>query len=135
MTVLAALRRVPPSALLLVGCLAVASACAKARPVVTPGPITTPRFPEFVFPAIPPGLTLPAATAAHQAGWQWLQLGDLRNADRSFASALKASPQFYPAEAGLGLVALAHKDARAAAGHFDRALAADPSYAPALAGR
>ena len=135
MTVRTVLRRLPSSVLLLAGSLAVASACAKARPVVTPGPITTPRFPEFVFPAIPSALAVPAASAAHQAGWQWLQLGDLRNADRSFASALKASPQFYPAEAGLGLVALAHKDARAAAGHFDRALVADPSYAPALAGR
>lgn len=135
MTALAALRRLPPSVLLLAGCLAVASACAKARPVVAPGPITAPKFPEFVFPAIPPALDPPAASGAHQAGWQWLQLGDLRNADRSFASALKLSPQFYPSEAGLGLVALARQDARAAAGHFDRALAADPAYAPALAGR
>lgn len=135
MTGLAVLRRLPRSVLHLAVCLTVASACAKARPAVAPGPITTPKFPEFVFPAIPPALASPMVTASHQAGWQWLQLGDLRNADRSFAAALKAAPPFYPAEAGLGLVALARKDARAAAGHFDRALAADPAYAPALAGR
>ena len=44
--------------------------------------------------------------------WQWLQAGDARAAERSFAAALKAAPDFYPAEAGLGYVALARKDAR-----------------------
>ena len=48
---------------------------------------------------------------------------------------LKTAPQFYPSEAGLGYVALARKDYRAASSHFDRALAADAAYAPALAGR
>jgi tetratricopeptide (TPR) repeat protein len=116
--------------------VALAGACAVPRkPAAPPGPVVSPKFPEFIYPAPPGQLGSPEAAAAHQAGWQWLQFGDLRNAERSFSSALKDAPAFYPSEAGLGFVALARKDARAAASHFDRALAADAAYAPALAGR
>ena len=69
------------------------------------------------------------------AGWQWLQIGDLKAAERNFASSLKLTPDFYPAEAGLGYVALARKDHDAALQHFDRAVVANPRYAPALTGR
>ena len=114
--------------------LALAAACAtKPVPVVTPsGP---PRFPDFVFPAAPDQLAPPEVAASHQSGWQWLQAGEFRTADRYFAAALKLAPGFYPAETGLGYVALAKKDMKEAAAHFDRALAASASYAPALAGR
>jgi tetratricopeptide (TPR) repeat protein len=116
--------------------LTVAGACAAPRrPAGLPGPVASPKFPEFVYPAPPSGLAAPEAASSHQVGWQWLQSGDLRNAERSFSAVLKSAPEFYPSEAGLGFVALARKDARAAASHFDRALAADALYAPALAGR
>jgi tetratricopeptide (TPR) repeat protein len=116
--------------------VALAGACAVPRkPAAPPGPVVSPKFPEFIYPAPPGQLGPPEAAAAHDAGWQWLQLGDLRNAERNFSSVLKDAPAFYPSEAGLGFVALARKDARAAASHFDRALAADAAYAPALAGR
>ena len=113
---------------------AVAAGCAKKVPAAAPvaGP---PRFPDFVFPALPAQLDAGPARTNHQAGWQWLQAGDLKAAERNFSAALKLTPGLYPAEAGLGYVALARKDAREAATHFDRALAASPSYAPALAGR
>src|SRR5690606_31193793 len=65
----------------------------------------------------------------------WLQAGDLRAAERQFAAALKASPDFYPAEAGLGYVELAGKDHEKAADRFKRAVQANPSYVPALVGR
>jgi tetratricopeptide (TPR) repeat protein len=97
--------------------------------------VVTARYPDFVVPAVPAGLGSPIAVEHHQAGWQWLQSGDLRAADRNFTAALKASPGFYPAEAGLGYSALARKDEEGALQHFDRAIVGNPRYAPALAGR
>ena len=121
---------------LLAACLlaAVAAGCAKKAPAVAP-PAGAARFPDFVFPSVPAALDAAPALGSHQTGWQWLQAGDLKAAERNFSAALKSTPAFYPAEAGLGYVALARKDAKDAAGRFDRALAANPSYAPALAGR
>jgi tetratricopeptide (TPR) repeat protein len=69
------------------------------------------------------------------AGWGWLQAGDLRAAERNFASALKQSASFYPAEVGLGYVALANKKQKDALLHFDRAVVVNPRYPPALSGR
>ncbi len=102
---------------------------------VAPPTPTTPKFPDFVFPDAPANAG-PAAAMDHQhAGWQFLQGGDTRAAEREFNAALKQSPDFYPAEAALGYSALARKDASGAIGHFDRALARNASYAPALAGK
>ena len=110
------------------------AACAPRSAPVLPAP-GAPRFPDFVFPAAPANLGPPAAVAAHELGWQWLQAGDLRAADRNFTAALKQAPGFYPSETGMGYLALARKDNKEAAAHFERALAANPGYAPALAGR
>jgi tetratricopeptide (TPR) repeat protein len=114
--------------------LGAVSACAPKTAAVLPaaGP---PRFPEFVFPAVPARIGSPEVTATHELGWQWLQAGDLKAADRNFTAALRLAPGFYPSEAGLGYLALARKDTREAAAHFERALAANAAYAPALAGR
>jgi tetratricopeptide (TPR) repeat protein len=118
---------------LLAAIVAVMPACAsKTAP---PPAVVTERFPDFVVPAAPGGLGTTATIERHKAGWQWLQAGDLRAADRNFTAALKLSPAFYPAEAGLGYAALARKDHDAALQHFDRAVVANPRYAPALAGR
>ena len=118
---------VPVVALLLV------TACAtKTAP---PPAVSTPHFPDFVFPAAPEGIGTAATLERHNAGWQWLQIGDLKAAERNFDSSLKLTPDFYPAEAGLGYVALARKDHDAALQHFDRAVVANPRYAPALTGR
>jgi tetratricopeptide (TPR) repeat protein len=114
--------------------LGLAAACAPKTAVVAPPP-GPPRFPDFVFPSAPPALGSPQVAAVHELGWQWLQAGDLKAADRNFSAALRLVPGFYPAEAGLGYLALARKDTREAAAHFDRALAANAAYAPALAGR
>ena len=110
------------------------AACAPKSAPVLPAP-GAPRFPEFVFPAAPATLGPPGVVATHELGWQWLQAGDLRAADRNFTAALRVAPGFYPAETGMGYLALARKDNKEAAEHFDRALAASPRYAPALAGR
>jgi tetratricopeptide (TPR) repeat protein len=121
-------------ALLLVAVTVAIAGCApKASPV--PPAITAPRFPEFIQPLVPPGLGTPAALERHQFAWRWLQAGDLRAAERNFTAALKQAPAFYPAEVGLGYVALAGKKHKEALLHFDRAVVANPRYAPALGGR
>jgi tetratricopeptide (TPR) repeat protein len=97
--------------------------------------ITTPKFPDFIFPALPAGLAGPGLVEQYRDGWSYLQAGDVRSADRTFGAVLKAQPSLYPVEAALGYSALARKDVQAAISHFDRALARDPAYAPALAGK
>ncbi len=110
-----------------------ASACApKAGPPPVPG---APRFPDFVPPTAPADLAPPDVVGRHDAAWQLLQAGDLRASERQFAAIVKETPAFYPANAGLGYVALARKDFKEAVTHFDRALAAAARYVPALVGR
>ena len=118
---------------LLVGAVILASACA---PKTIPVPVvTSPKFPEFTAPTIPPAYADTRAAAGEDRGWRFLQSGDLKNAERELTAALKATPAFYPAETALGYVELARKDGKAALGHFDRALSQQAGYAPALAGR
>jgi tetratricopeptide (TPR) repeat protein len=113
-----------------------AGAGCHANPTVTLPPAAgAPHFPDYVFPVVPAKLGPPAVDALHELGWQWLQAGDPKSAERNFTAALRQSPGFYPSEAGLGYAALARKDNKEAASHFERALAASPAYAPALAGR
>lgn len=114
--------------------LATAAACApKAAPLPPPA---VPRFPDFGYPGVPPALAgSPVAAEHHRIGWNWLQAGDLRASERSFSTALKTAPGFYPSDAGLGYVAFARKDYTNAISHFDRAIAADAAYTPALVGR
>jgi tetratricopeptide (TPR) repeat protein len=114
------------SALLLLG-----GACA---PKTAPPPVATPSFPDFVFPNVPAGLGSQAAADQQERGWRYLQAGDTPSAEREFSAASRARG-FYPAEAGLGYVALARRDFRGALAHFDRALKSRPGYAPALVGR
>jgi tetratricopeptide (TPR) repeat protein len=104
----------------LLAALVFLSACAP-KSVPTPVP-TTPKFPEFVRPGVPPAMADSPAAASASRGWAFLQAGDLRTAEREFSAALKAQPAFFPAEASLGYVELARKDPKAALPHFDRAL-------------
>jgi tetratricopeptide (TPR) repeat protein len=105
-----------------------------APKVVAPAAPGAPRFPDFVYP-VPGGSPESDLLEQQQAAWQLLQRGDLRGAERAFAATVKRAPAFYPAEAGLGYVALARKDYKGAVAHFDRVISANGSYAPALAGR
>jgi tetratricopeptide (TPR) repeat protein len=107
--------------------LVVVSACA---PKVIPAPVvTTPKYPEFVRPAVPPGLAATVAATSHDRGWAFLQTGDLRTAEREFATALRVAPTFYPSETALGWLEMARKDAGAALPHFERALELNPQHA------
>lgn len=122
-------RRLLPAAL----ALALAAACApKVAPVAV---VTTPKFPEFLRPSIPPSLAASPAAVNQNRGWVYLQNGDLKTAEREFLTALKANPAFYPAETSLGYLELARKDAQAALPRFDRALEQQRDDVPALVGR
>lgn len=116
--------------------IAAALAAGACAPTVTPPPVPTgaPRFPSFTYPAPPAALEASPAVTRHRVGWEWLQAGDFRTAERNFTAVLNETPSFYPAEAGLGYLALAKKDYEEAVEHFGRALAADPAYVPALLG-
>jgi tetratricopeptide (TPR) repeat protein len=119
---------------LALGLLMLAAACAP-KTIALPPPTAAPKFPDFIYPAPPQGLGTAQALERHEIAWRWLQAGDPRNAERIFNGILKQTTGFYPAETGLGYAALARKDFKAAATHFDRAVVANPRYAPALAGR
>jgi Tfp pilus assembly protein PilF len=129
------MRRVVRLPLLWLALACAASACAPKTAPPPPRPVTTPRFPEFVAPAVPASLAGSTAVESQARGWSFLEAGDVRNAEREFSMALKLAPSFYPAETSLGYVELARKDGKAALAHFDRALEQQKSDASTLAGR
>jgi tetratricopeptide (TPR) repeat protein len=112
--------------------LLLTAACASKN--VPPAP-TSLAHPEFVYPSIPVAMLKTFAAEHVDLGWRYLQIDDVRGADREFAAALKSNPKMYPAHAGHGFVALARRDFARAVTAFDTALAAAPSYVPALVGR
>jgi tetratricopeptide (TPR) repeat protein len=119
--------------LFLIGALGVLAACApKTMPVPV---VTTPRFPEFIQPGVPPALADSLAALNHDRAWAFFQSGDFRNAEREVAVAVTSSPEFFPSHVIAGYIELARKDANAALPHFDRALAGDRGYLPALVGK
>src|SRR5262249_8038364 len=112
--------------------LAGAGACA---PQMVPAPfVTTPKYPEFVVPALPPGAD-GAAVLSEDRGWRFLQTGDLKNAVKEFETALHIAPAFHPAETSLGYVELANKDPKAALAHFERSLTMQAGEVSALVGQ
>ena len=117
----------------LLALLVVVSACA---PKVVPVPtVTTPHFPDFPQPVVPPAFANTPVAAALSRGWTYLQAGDLKSAQRELSTALVAAPEFYPAETALGYVELANTDPKAALPHFDRALERERNDVPALLGK
>ena len=126
------MRSPPLFALALAGLLA----CAACAPKIIPAPVVTaPKFPEFVQPPVPLDLASSPAAQSLDRGWRFFQSGDVRTAERELETGLKLAPTFYPAEAALGYIELARKDAKAAVAHFDRALEVQGSYVSALTGR
>lgn len=110
------------------------SSCARKTVVAIPV-VTTPKFPEFVRPTVPPAFVATAAADMQARGWTFLQAGDLKSAERELSAALTFAPAFYPAESSLGYVELARKDYKAALAHFDRALQQHDTDPAALVGR
>jgi tetratricopeptide (TPR) repeat protein len=111
--------------------LGLAAACATRT---APPVVSAPRHPDYIMPAMPEGAP-PALRAAIQRGWQFLQAGDLRSAEREFGAALKSGPQSAGAEASLGYLALARGRAEDALPAFDRAIGREPQLVSALVGR
>jgi tetratricopeptide (TPR) repeat protein len=109
-----------------------AASCAGKK---LPPPVTSLAHPEFLYPAVPVAMQKTFAAEHVDLGWRYLQIDDLRSADREFAAALKSNAKMYPAHAGHAFVALARRDFDRAVTAFDAALAASPSYVPALVGR
>jgi tetratricopeptide (TPR) repeat protein len=117
----------------LAGVLALSIACA-AKSAPPPLPATL-KYPEFIYPAVPPALRSSPAAPAVERGWRYLQNDDAGSAQKEFEGALRVARSFYPARAGEGYVSLAHRDYGKALSAFDQVLAADKSYVPALVGR
>lgn len=114
--------------------VAVAIGACGPKPVVLPTS-GTPHYPDFVEPRVPLAMNSTPASGAQARAWQFLQAGDLRNAEREAAAAVKASPEFYPASTTLAYLDLAKRDPRGAVIKFDRVLARESDYVPALVGR
>lgn len=94
---------------------------------------TGPAYPVFLAPEIPARLPVSSEVKAlHTSAWQRFQSGDLRAAGTAYENALKRQPAFYPAETGLGLVAMAGRQYKRAITRLNAALARDSRYLPAL---
>jgi tetratricopeptide (TPR) repeat protein len=109
-----------------------AAACASRTPPPTP---TALKYPDFLFPVVPSQLATSAGAQRFESGWRFLQNDDLRQAEQEFTATLKQTPGFYPAQAGLGYVALARRDYARAVTSFAAALRPAPQYVPALVGQ
>jgi len=109
------------------GCISTAP-----KPAAVPG---APAFADFTPPDIPASLkAVPADRDQQAAAWRKLQAKDLKGASRDYSEILRRTPGFYPAETGLGLVALADRQFKTAVSQFQSALARDNRYVPALRG-
>lgn len=124
-------RRMVAGALLALSALT--AACA-SRTVVPP-PVTGLAHPDFLYPTVPVAMQRTFGAEHVDLGWRYLQIDDLRSADREFAAALKSNAKMYPAHTGHGYVALARRDFDRAMMAFDTALTAARAYVPALVGR
>src|SRR5262249_11163698 len=109
------------------------AACAPK--IVPPPVVTTPKFPEYVQPAVPAAFAGTPSAINESRGWAFLQTGDFKSAEHEFNAALRNAPAFYPAEISLGYLELARKDPKAALAHFDRVLGTEQSEPTALVGR
>jgi tetratricopeptide (TPR) repeat protein len=114
------------------GLIAFGMACAARVPPPMP---STPKHPEFLYPAVPDALKGSSEATRVDSGWRFLQTGDVRSAEREFAAALRRAPAFYPAQTGGGYADLARRSYDAALADFTAALVHAPKYVPALVGR
>jgi tetratricopeptide (TPR) repeat protein len=118
------------------GLVLVFTACVGcAERIVPPTVPSAPKYPDFMYPAVPAALQRAPGAERVDLGWRFLQSGDPRNALREFDAALQRNPQFYPARAGEGYAALARGDHDRALTAFDAALRGAADYVPALVGR
>jgi len=113
--------------------MAVAGACAPRATV--PALPAALQYPEFMYPVVPRELAAAGQSARVDVGWRYLQNGDLGNAEREFAAALKGTPGLYPARVATGYVAFARKEYEQALAAFDAVVQVAPTYVAALVAR
>ena len=101
---------------------------------VRPPVVTSPAYPEYLYPTVPDELRGSPAARRLDDAWALFQAGDLVNAERRYVALVDSIPAFYPGTTGLGWLYLARGDARMAAVHFSRALTESAEYLPALVG-
>ena len=109
---------------------ALLTGCAARVPVVT-----TPAYPDYPLPVVPPALEGTRAASDHRDAWAFLQAGQLAAAEQRFIDILREVPSFHPSVTALGFVELARGDAAGAIARFDGALGRVPAYVPARLGR
>lgn len=115
--------------------LALTLAACASRAVPPPVAATVTRYPEFMYPTVPPALQRAPGAERLDLGWRFLQSGDARSAVREFEGALQRNPRFYPARVGEAYVALSRDEHDRALTAFDAALRDAAAYVPALVGR
>jgi tetratricopeptide (TPR) repeat protein len=115
--------------------LTAAAGCGKPAPPPIVAPAVE-RFPDYPKPELTPDLARQAVVARqHERAWLQLQSGDAKGAERTLRELLKAAPRAYPSQVSLGFARLSQEQAAEALQWFDRALAVDAAYVPALIGR
>ena len=106
------------------------AACVPRVPVVT-----SPVYPDFLFPAIPPELADSRYATRQRDAWAFLQAGNPDAAAERFAILAARDPGFYPAVTGLGWANVARGAYDDAVVNFEAVIENQPSYIPALVGR
>ena len=96
--------------------------------------MTTPEYPDFIFPGIPTTYSGGLQLQDQQSAWAFLQTGDLNTAELRFEELLEVENHFFPAITGLGWVDLAEGRFQEAADQFRLALDQKKDYVPALVG-
>src|SRR2546430_2750553 len=95
--------------------LALALVVGACAPKTVPSAVVQPpRFPDFVRPTIPPEYVNQAAGRCLDRGWNLLQAGDLKTAERELSGALEMVPGLVSAETSLAYVDLARQDPKSA---------------------
>ena len=97
--------------------------------------VTTPAFPDFIYPAPPAAYASSPLAEQQRDAWAFLQSGDVDRAEERFSALLEEDEAFFPASAGLGWVLIARGRTGDAIGQFDAAIGRAAGYVPALAGR
>ncbi|MCY4602075.1 MAG: tetratricopeptide repeat protein [Acidobacteria bacterium] len=101
---------------------------------VRPPVVSSPAFPDYLYPTVPAELRGSESARHLDDAWAFFQAGDLATAERRYVALVESRPGFYPATTGLGWLHLARGDARGAADHFDRAVTQSADYLPAIVG-
>ena len=117
------------SLLIVLAVTAAMVSCATRVPTVT-----TPSYPEYIFPTVPVDYIDSLEARRHEDAWAFLQVGNLTTAQSRYSELLNRNPDFYPAVTALGWVSLARGDYQGAVSYFERVTSQQPAYVAAFVG-